>query len=348
MAKPLVISTNGLKTDFKECLSPRLLDILKKYYQGKVFINDKVSGALDLQIIEHVCCLDTKSQIKYNPSLPLVVHHTEGDPKYFQNIEEVEKHGVFLHSSYGLEKGKFFSYWQYDYLRALENLNIKVNRQNNLVPRFLCLNGRPDTHRYFVLQYLNDIGYIDNGLISFLNRYNQIENLIPYNNFKNLYEGSTDFIDELVKNKKVLELDITNNQLHKNDRSHNPAIYENTSISLITETYADERPGCFITEKSWKPIANMHFPIWIAQKGIVSAFRHMGYDVFDDLINHEYDTISNCKERWKTAVNSMCAFLGEVEHMNFQTRQKLNNRLLNNQNRFFTKRITQQEVETWL
>jgi len=348
MAKPLVISTNGLKTDFEECPSPRLLDILKKYYQGKVFTNDKVSGALDLQIIEHVCCLDKKSQIKYNPNIPLVVHHTEGDPKYFQNIEEVEKHGVFLHSSYGLEKGNFFSYWQYDYLRAIEKLNIRVNSRNNFIPRFLCLNGRPDTHRYFVLQYLKDIGYIDKGLISLLNRYNQFENSFLYENFKNLYEGDTNFIDRLYKNKKVLELDITNNKLHQDDRSHFRKIYKNTSVSLVTETYADERPGCFITEKSWKPIANMHFPIWIAQKGIVSAFREMGYDVFDDFINHDYDKTSISKERWIGAIDSMCAFLSKIEQMNFQTRLKLQHRLLNNQNRFFAKRITQQEVESWL
>jgi hypothetical protein len=69
-------------------------------------------------------------------------------------------------------------------------------------------------------------------------------------------------------------------------------------VNLITETaYEPEdldqklvyhhRPG--MTEKSYKCFALYQIPIWLAPYRAVSCYRSLGFDVFDDIIDHGYD-----------------------------------------------------------
>jgi hypothetical protein len=45
----------------------------------------------------------------------------------------------------------------------------------------------------------------------------------------------------------------------------------------------------FITEKSTKPFAWGQVPVYLAPQGHVAAVRKMGFDLFDDIIDHSYD-----------------------------------------------------------
>lgn len=348
MARPIVVLNKDLKANFEQCPSPRLHDVLKEFYEGSVFVNKSIKNAIYLQIIEHIRCFSKKSKIRHDKNFPLVVHHSEGDSTYFQNVDYIEKRGTFLHSSYNLGKGKFFNYWMYDYLLSRKKFQFNFSKKIDLPARFLCLNGRPEVHRYFVLQCLQDVNIFKKGLISFLNRYNQIENYNIYQDFKEIYKGNSLFIDNLFDKKLQLKLDKTNNEIHEDDRSHEDYLYQETSISLVTETYADNRPGTFITEKSWKPIANMHLPIWIAQKNIVQSFREMNFDVFDDIIDQSYDTIDNSVERWTRAVISLNKLLTRLENTSEYDKRKLLYRLEKNQSRLLDAKISEKEILEWV
>lgn len=58
----------------------------------------------------------------------------------------------------------------------------------------------------------------------------------------------------------------------------------------------------FPTEKTLQPIAVGRIPIWVGKMGMVEEVRQQGFDVFDDIIDHSYDTIYNPKERIKATI----------------------------------------------
>ena len=45
----------------------------------------------------------------------------------------------------------------------------------------------------------------------------------------------------------------------------------------------------FFTEKSAKPFLMGQIPLFIASPGYVEQLRKLGFDLFDDIINHDYD-----------------------------------------------------------
>lgn len=70
-------------------------------------------------------------------------------------------------------------------------------------------------------------------------------------------------------------------------------------FNLISETSFDHVPingasnywqKSVISEKTIKPYILRQFPIWLAPMGAVEEQRNLGFDVFDDLIDHTYDT----------------------------------------------------------
>jgi hypothetical protein len=198
------------------------------------------------------------------------------------------------------------------------------------------------------LQRLVDKNLYNKGYVSFLNRYNNLYNQYEFQNFLSVYTGSPDFVKDIYNNKKLLILDKTNEEIHKNDRSHLPYIYEDTSISLVTETYPDAKRGLFITEKSYKPIANCHFQIWIAQPGMVDFFRLAGYDMFDDIIDNSYDTVINDIERFEKALTSLEKFLTDCNSLTDDKKQELQNRLTANQTKYLNMKLSKEEIESWL
>lgn len=71
------------------------------------------------------------------------------------------------------------------------------------------------------------------------------------------------------------------------------------AIHLIPETSQDDClvsrdawctwADTFITEKTAKAFWLCQLPLWVAVPGTVAAVRRMGFDVFDDIIDHGYD-----------------------------------------------------------
>jgi hypothetical protein len=104
----------------------------------------------------------------------------------------------------------------------------------------------------------------------------------------------------------------------------------------------------FITEKSYKPIANCHFQIWISQPGMVEFFRQSGYDMFDDIIDNSYDMVSNDIERFEKALVSLEKFLIDCKSFTVDKKQELQNRLTINQTKYLNMKLSKEEMESWL
>jgi hypothetical protein len=328
-----IIKVDG---NFKNCPGHRILPMIESFsnWEGS------------FQICEHY---EGIGEIIYEKNLPLVIFHSEGDENWI-DIDYFSRYGTVLHCNYKLAetKGKFFNYWAFDYKKRLEDYNQKVNVSNSFNQKFLCLNGRPDWHRYYILQRLYDKNLLENNFVSFLNRYNHFENKNSMELFLKSYNGDPCYVKGIIKDKNIIILDRSNEQIHQDDRTHESFIYEQTSISLVTETYADSKRGLFITEKSYKPIANCHFQIWIAQPGMVEFFRNLNFDVFDDIIDNSYDNEIDDIKRFESALESLEKFLREIKNFSDKDKFYYNQRLLSNQKKYFEMKISNKEIESWL
>lgn len=63
----------------------------------------------------------------------------------------------------------------------------------------------------------------------------------------------------------------------------------------VTQLVYHHRPG--MTEKSFKCFALHQIPLWLAPYRAVACYRALGFDVFDDIVDHSYDLESNPVDR---------------------------------------------------
>jgi len=113
---------------------------------------------------------------------------------------------------------------------------------------------------------------------------------------------------------------------------HHPAFFD-SYVHLVSETTIKDK--IFITEKTWQTVmAGQLFVVW-GNSGIVSHLRDLGVDVFDDIIDHAYDAISDARQR----LHGIHAELDRLSKMDWSEIYKntLDRRMLN------SRRFTQGE-----
>jgi hypothetical protein len=87
--------------------------------------------------------------------------------------------------------------------------------------------------------------------------------------------------------------------------------YHKKILNIVTENVAGFDSDCnhyntiTFTEKAWIPLKLHQMPLYIALPGYVSKIRDLGFDVFDDMINHSYDTEQNPFIRMKMVVDEL-------------------------------------------
>jgi hypothetical protein len=155
-----------------------------------------------------------------------------------------------------------------------------------------CLNGRIAPHRVKVAYKLKEI---DNGWLSL-----GTEIPLPDHNYS-FYFGCEN-LDNFMKLLYV---------------------YQSAPINIVTETQYDPPVG-IITEKTQMAFAAQQIPIIIGYKGIIDQCRKMGFDMFDDLVDHSYDDLDN-DTRWQAALERNWHLLQEpVDLSPYRERLQLN------------------------
>jgi hypothetical protein len=69
-------------------------------------------------------------------------------------------------------------------------------------------------------------------------------------------------------------------------------VYGSSAVNIVNETEYFPVTG-IVTEKTLLAMAAEQIPIVIGHRGIVNQCRRMGFDMFDDLVDNSYDTMSN-------------------------------------------------------
>ena len=75
------------------------------------------------------------------------------------------------------------------------------------------------------------------------------------------------------------------------------------SIDPTVDAVAQNSPG--ITEKTFKAFILGQIPIFIAPMGTVQCTRELGFDVFDDIVDHSYDNIEDPSKRIDEILNQI-------------------------------------------
>lgn len=119
---------------------------------------------------------------------------------------------------------------------------------------------------------------------------------------------------------------------HANASTYNrllrAAVFEPTTVSLITEPAFVERET-IITEKTLMAIWAGTLPVWVGGWRCADTMKHMGFDVFDDVIDHSYQSLADPQDRCRQAVVMNLAVLsGMIDLAPFQERLQHNLNLL--------------------
>lgn len=85
-----------------------------------------------------------------------------------------------------------------------------------------------------------------------------------------------------------------------------------SAVSLITESQ-QEQSSCVFTEKTLYALMGMTFPIWIGGVGHADYFRSMGFDIFDDVIDHSYQWHPTLIRRCYHALVDNLAIISDLE-----------------------------------
>ena len=211
--------------------------------------------------------------------------------KYF-NIDKLEIHEAVDLSKFHNKKTYYTAlsnqFGWYDSLRSecLDWANIKIDKH------FVALVRRPTMFRAEFLKLLIDM-FPNDARVSFgtINRPNSY--LDPYKKVMHPYSIPITLDKE--------QLDLIGSTYSPN----NQIIYQNL-VNVVLENSVDH---LYVTEKTFKAFAWHQIPVFFAAPNHVQKIRSFGFDVFDDLINHDsYDLEQNTYKRKLKVISALKKF----------------------------------------
>jgi hypothetical protein len=100
-------------------------------------------------------------------------------------------------------------------------------------------------------------------------------------------------------------------------------IYNSTCGSIVVETSVIKTPP--LTEKTFHAFLALHPIMIVGIPGIVSHLRDQGFDMFDDIIDHSYDSIKNSFKRTdRLFLDNQQLILNGIDRVNIESRLKKN------------------------
>ena len=119
-------------------------------------------------------------------------------------------------------------------------------------------------------------------------------------------------------------------------------------VSVINETNDFDNESVLLTEKSFKHFAWHQIPIFNATKGHVEVVRSLGFDLFDDIIDHSYDNAPNSHIQHLKILTEVAKFLKKYPTTNDvnKLRRGIFHRLQSNNN-LLNRLYQQRPYEPW-
>lgn len=203
------------------------------------------------------------------------------------------------------------------YVCSVQNKNITSNYVTNKSGKFfICLNNMKKKHRLVLLSYLkrtkilNDVNwsYREGQTNLDFSNYFQFKNILNIDDFNFIREDISFFENIEFKN-----ADFENEVDGLPYIGHISEIVkdqENSYINIVSESLFFDEDVVQITEKSLKPFFYYQLPIFCATHHHVKSLKEKyNFDIFPDIINHEYDDEVDNVTRMKKIIT-------EIERLN--------------------------------
>jgi hypothetical protein len=194
---------------------------------------------------------------------------------------------------------------------------------------FISLNRNTRQHRLVLLSYLFGCEYDQHGYISYLGQClpeyekSDLLDILPWEfdmerhadcrekillGYKKFYNNKSLVVD----NYSIYGNTVNNNI--GNFESSLRSKYQNSFVELVSES-SFAAPGSLVTEKFLNSVYGCNFPIVLGGVGIVAHLRSIGFDLFDDIIDHSYDSIKNPVDRIVNAVENNRRLLLDADYI---------------------------------
>ena len=197
---------------------------------------------------------------------------------------------------------------------------------------FICLNRNIREHRVVNLSYLFGAGYNKNGVISYLgrsllnpdfepdefldriswefdDRHNDARTLI-LDGYKKVMDHA-DFVPDDYKIYDKYGAGVNDN--FGNFQTRLRPMYRNSFVEIVSES-SFTAPSYMLTEKTAHSFFGCNFPIILSGCGAVAHLRDVGFDMFDDVVDHGYDQIKNPFDRILSAIDANHILLTDGDH----------------------------------
>jgi hypothetical protein len=184
--------------------------------------------------------------------------------------------------------------------------------------KWVCLNNRSEPHRTALISYLllNDLDKSGNITCSDKILSNcDMGDILKYFRFKdsNILKSfirlKNDDFDRYISKpfpKETFVNTLTDEVIDDcidNYQENLFPIYQHTALEIISCSIFSE-PTPLLGEKEIQSVYAKNFPIFIGSKGIAKVFKNIwGMDIFEDIVNHDYDEIDDPTERLTAAID---------------------------------------------
>jgi hypothetical protein len=134
------------------------------------------------------------------------------------------------------------------------------------------------------------------------------------------------------------------------DHNISNPLFRHCAVNIVTESSCQHETNrwhsIFITEKTFKAFAMWQLPIWWAVPGLVTAVKNLGFDVFDDIINHDYQHADTVFQRCWQAVYLNRELLQD-KHRLCQLKTHLHERFQRNVDLLYQDTVGQHWIKTY-
>jgi hypothetical protein len=151
-----------------------------------------------------------------------------------------------------------------------------------------CLNGRTRIHRVENFIKLRSKNYFSRILFNIHGNFDlQFE----------MMESDDGFCDDSILTEyQLVQRELSQTRKDNNDLGTMDQAYTDSYVNLVTETSVGNKQT-FLSEKSFKPMCTGQLALWLANPGTVRYMRDLGFDMFDDIIDHGYDDVLDWHQR---------------------------------------------------
>ena len=323
--------------NFKEINESKLIDAFnnpnEKYYY---FISKLSTFSFFENTIPFTQSLMVSLKTLNNVNVVLLSEHESVDEENFIKLNEfIDRHhidGTKIHlinnnSLLNFYKSKYNSninvlstkYLPIFYSKLLNKHKIEFSINREFL--FMCHNKRMKSHRIAVLAFLKKTNIINDVDWSFIF---DSESNVDYNLSPTLKEE----IEIILKNgnvKSKYEIDHVFKFGDLGDYICEDT-FRNAYLNITTETnFITE--DVHITEKSFKPFFFYQIPIFLSSAFHVKNLKEIyGFDLFEDVVNHDYDNETNFKKRFSL----VCDEINRI----YNNRDEIKKFIINNKERF--------------